>query len=360
MERDEAQLDVCIVRRDEASDTDAEYWIKVTQAYEKSGTYYLQYREENESHDLLVSLNLNEYFVLAIKVADGEDPGIEEAYSNAQEDQNDAFETIQKFLADEEGFQAAESQASAVARGGLNLVGPKRVEIIVHSTSFPQGREERMVVTSVTPPAARFSTLSVMGRSWFGETPTRPASLQNVSSLIQTYSNLLVQIREFAGGPYGAASIHNIGPSKEQQEQGWALLEKAQSRLTQAEVNVVRRWTPTESSALDLDDTEYGEHWTRYVPTAYQPSKAYFRVSGDEIGATLYRKQQEKMQDEADQPEVTETAKATEAAPSAPEGAATPVDAPFCDCQSPMCDRCLWNSALRMVGSHYPPGIVLH
>ncbi|MCI0565267.1 MAG: hypothetical protein MN733_42925, partial [Nitrososphaera sp.] len=135
MERDEAQLDVCIVRRDEASIVEAEYWIKVTQAYDKQGARYLQYREESESYDLLVSLNLNEYFVLAVKAADGDDPGIEEPYSSAQEDQNDAFETIKKFLADEEGFRTAESQASAMAKGSSGFGGPKRVEIIVRSLS---------------------------------------------------------------------------------------------------------------------------------------------------------------------------------------------------------------------------------
>jgi hypothetical protein len=340
MERDKAQLEVCVVSRDEADQVEAEYWATVVRAYLVEGVPYLQVLEQINYATVQCDLSMENYLIRAVLLGevDGSGP-VHEPYSTSREDQNDAFETIKKLLEEEADFRKMEEEKEEKA-GPTLIAGPKRLEILFQAWTL--GHEQvRYVVTSFTGHTGHHKYCSVVGRKW----EKHPSILAKTQSSVHSNTHSIKQIFVYAGGVTGAATVESIGVVKEEQDRGWKIVEREYLKMMQAELNVVKRWDVASGLGTDEEDEMFGEasYWNR-TPYAYRPVPppiAYFRVAGDEIGVTIHREQQKKMELVGKEEAPVNSTKAV--ATKTEEGGTTLTGDSFCDCRSPMCDICGWD-----------------
>lgn len=223
--------------------------------------------------------------------------GYKEAYGTSEEGQKSAWEVLEQICA-EENVTASLCNTKPRENTVSSLIGPKRLEITLR-TIGGVGPEKKLVVTDLMPPAGHYKYYSVAGRLW----EDYHKKLKGTTETFWGSTYWLARIDAFLGGSAGSATDH-FTPQNE--EQAWASLEKMWYKFQPAEITVIKNWTVAETgTTAAVDDDIYGEawygparnsqHWTQRTPSAYdtKPIVAHFRVAGDEVGAVIYREQQE-------------------------------------------------------------------
>lgn len=372
MEKQETGLEVRLVNRADHGKpgTDKSFYANVVKTEVIDGKRYLRVFEDSHfgAYPALCDLLMKNYYILEISWEPGDGVGkVEELYKIEEEDQNDAFETIDQILSDE-----AELSEAAKEEEKATVVGPKRIEVTLRRIGEPLD-EKDVVITSLTPASGTFTYISVGGRNWKKEALSRSIQFYNSTCY------WLVKIACYSGGLGGSLTETFIATPADQ-KRAWETLEKNYSHFKQPELNVVREWTPKGSAvaANPLDDNNnlYGEvHYYNRVPAAYQPKPkpvATLRISRDEIGVTLYREQTERQKVEprtlaelvalekqlaSKKPEEDE--KKTMGTPS-PD-----VNPDACDCGSPQRPSCwgeYYAGHVRPLGGveQRPKGVTIH
>lgn len=228
--------------------------------------------------------------------------GYTEPYSSVEYDQIQAFECLES-ICEEENVVTSIGQIKEVKDEIVpGLVGPKRIEITLRNHGG--GKEVKLVVVDVMPPSGHYSYYSVCGREW----KVYQKKLDKTPTTIWGTGKWLARLDAYLGGGQGSATEHF---TPQNQEQAWAQLEKMFYKFQKSELQVIRGWTVDEAGDAEYDDlvgyggefygpTHRGQHWTNRTPSHYNttPEKAHYRVSGDEVGAVLYREQHESWEEE--------------------------------------------------------------
>lgn len=352
-------LEACIAPRGQYDDSETWLYANVIDARTENGLRYITiYEEESPTGGLTSQLLLDNYFILKLTWSPAADMSVVDSdYTIAPEDQNDAFETMQQVLNDEQGFQLLESapQASAetapMSLAASHPFGPKRVEVILSPIGMPK-EERRVVVHNALPPAVRFMNSSVQGRVWQGQSGRLSATVEFFNS----YSHNIKGITVFGGGASSSVTTFYSLSNKEQ-EAGWKRLDTEFKKLKPSELVVVKNWRPLGTSATvgdDVDDYETTHYYHR-TPHRYLPpvkQTAFYRVSGDELGVSICQERQaSKPRTLAELKELEKLLpkeKAVSAAISKPaESKTSSSQTPFCDCGSPVCEDCAMGRVLH-------------
>lgn len=292
-----------------------------------------------------------------------------EDFSTAPETQNEAFQLIEQFLADEEGFQSLEAERKADV--GDRRLGPRRVEVLIQErkpTRLPAKRK-RLLVTSVLEPSGHFQSHVVSGREWIS------LEKRELSDVVVNFNSDIIDIIELF--IYDEGSIYKeeaepftTEPTK--QSTAWKRLLREHGRLEHVEKVQLTKWdgvvgmspavTPPAPTYPDVDpDDDYGYGWINRTPSTYKPSpphRAYFRVAGDNVGAELLQKHRQKLLETKmeivvvpdripEEPKVLETKPVAKVPkPGLPIVFKPEDDFQKCYCGLPGCDNCHLTSIL--------------
>lgn len=253
-----------------------------------------------EDHGLVMrDLHMGAYLLSAITLHDEDNPkGYTETYTTDEKGQSEAFETLKDIFKEYDVITPMRKNSEKEKGNKLpGLVGPKRLEVVLRKLGQP-GVERRVVVTDLMSPAQHFSSYSVSGRTWeVYQKKLRRLPIETTWSS----SHWLARIDTYIGGLMGSSVEHF---TQSTQKDAWAMLERLWAKFKPAEILVVKNWDVN----VDSDDDEFadawqyggyaggaggGEHWTNRTPPYYDitPKVAHYRVSGDEVGAVLYREQ---------------------------------------------------------------------
>jgi hypothetical protein len=213
-------------------------------------------------------------------------------FSHNQEEQNEAFETLQELLGMEEEEREEEP---------MTTPGPKRIEVELKQKQSPTV-VRHLVVTKAIPPKNHFKDHSLSGRLYKDSTGELEKFITPGMS-----SNLwkITCIKEFPGGIGAPTTTHYQEFAIARQDAAWERIANYIALLKPAEVKVIENWDcEAVQSILDDEDDMYGygygygvhmaskpnAHWTNRAPSHYTPPPppvAMLRMCGDEIGALL-------------------------------------------------------------------------
>ena len=242
-------------------------------------------------------LHLSTYIIAAITLYDVLNPkGYVETYCKDEKAQDEAFETLEDIFKEYDVITPMRKNSEPEEEDKLSvLVGPKRLEVVLRKLGEP-GIERRVVVTDLLSPAQHFSSYSVAGRTWeVYQKKLRRLPIEHTWSS----THWLVRIDAYIGGLMGSSVEHFTQAT---QQKAWAVLEELWAKFKPTEILVIKNWEVNIDGEEDeLEDAwQYGGcvgagggHWTGRAPAHYDvtPRVAHYRVSGDEVGAVLYREQ---------------------------------------------------------------------
>lgn len=243
----------------------------------------------------MVGLRLENYYIKSIFWRSRADAPVEAVgFGISEEEQNEAFETIQELLTYEEDQEEAEEDRREEMR--TNVPGPKRMEVALEQRAC-RAVKRQVLVTEIFPPTQTFKYWSASGRIKVNNTGKFESFITRGMSSKEWK---LVKVETFAGGggPQKIVFYNNTV----RQDEGWRSVEKFYGALRTPEKKVIENWFQSNASALDDEDEEYlygsyggGVHYPQRAPHTYQPPVGFVRVSGDEIGAQIYLKQMEEI-----------------------------------------------------------------
>lgn len=290
-------------------------------------------------------------------------------FSHNQEEQNEAFETLQELL----GMEEEEREEEAMI-----IPGPKRIEVeLKQKTGHTAVRH--LVATSAIPPKGHFKDHSIGGRLYKNTTgELEKFKTSGMSSNIWK----ITCIKVFPGGISQPTTTHYQDFAIARQDAAWERVIDFLEGLQPSELKVIENWDHKASvGEIDDEDDMYGygyghqyrsggmtgaggranSHWTNRTPSVYAPPPppvAMLRLCGDEIGALLHRETAEldvSRPDREQKMEITaliekkdEAEEEAEAETSAAEGndnggssddVSNGVNV-YCDCSSPTCPKC--------------------
>jgi len=380
------KLEVGLVGRDGEHRKRGTFFANVIRATESNAGKTVVTLESTEYGNVTCELLLKNYWITSIQVTFSDTYGsFEEFYQENQEDLNEAFETIVEIMRNDGGHIESHTTESRVTKEESTMQGPKRIEVALRRNGNSQ-EETRVVVTSVIRPGGQHHHSTIAGRSWKGKGTKLPRSIEHFPS----YNYWIKEIVLFAGGSTGTSAKFNY--SKHTDSLAWSQLETSYSGFKQSELTVVRNWEPDSKNPYSskysvyngqvYEDDDLGiygfaqVHYSQRVPENYQPSVGFFRVSGDEIGAELFRKQRVSQNDvvvglkeliekedslergvREKKQQATALLPATIQKPKQSENVSrnnkeeshsgTPIDVQYCDCGNPLCEDCAWANALK-------------
>lgn len=234
-----------------------------------------------------------------------------EDFSVAQETQNEAFQLIEQFLSDEEGFRSLEAERKEDV--GEKQLGPARIELLVQEKNpsrLPATRK-RFVVTSLLEPAGNFRNYLLSGREW---RDVEKRDLSRIKSSMHSDAVDIVEMFIYNPNSIYKEEMEPFSTENTKQQTAWKRAHREFHRLSEAEKTQLNQWdgvvgmSPAEVAStkpasyypdVDLDDDYSGYSWIgSRTPAVYKPSpphRACFRVAGDSAGAELLKKHQEKL-----------------------------------------------------------------
>lgn len=315
--------------------------------------------------DCMADLCAEAYYVTEVRWrATAESPLEIVGFGTEEEEQNEAYETLQELLSMEGRDDEAEEMTSA---------GPRRIEVELKQSHTPSVART-VVVTQLVRPKGHFRDYTLAGRIY-----KSCGSLENFKSTGMN-SNLwkITQIKEYPGGFSAPTTTHYAQFSLDRMDVPWEKVANFMESLKPAELKVIEKWSCVGSGSDDDDDEMdmygYGVHHTQRVPYHYQgssytpppPPVAMFRTRGDEVGALLHKetveleaerpaeeremcileyleKKDEAEEEEKPEAEISASIKASDSKPSGDAGLRVighgGINA-FCDCGSGSCPTC--------------------
>ncbi len=248
----------------------------------------------------MISVSLSNYTVESITLYDKQyTSGYTESYSDTDEDQSQAFEILESCCDEEDIVSSVGGIKEAEDKQLSGVDGPKRIEVTLRKFGMIPG-EIKLVVTDVVAPTGFYRDYSVSGREWsvpYKELTKGVTTMWGHGVWISRLDTHLAQ-------GSGSANEHF---TVQDQPKAWDTLHERFSKYKHHEIQLIKNWTVSEDIGLD-PDWGYGEgyagpinrsqHWTNRTPSNYGPKEAHYRVSGDEVGAVLYRKQKEAWEEE--------------------------------------------------------------
>lgn len=308
MAEDENKLEAKLVRRSVPPDERGHVpWVRVV-GFEKSeaGAPYVRILRDVSVTSSTEILFLPMHYILGIRSGN-----MMEDFSTADETQNEAWQLIEQFVADEEGFQVLESERKTDVTE--KRLGPRRIEVLIQEkrvvTSVPAKRK-RLVVTGLLEPSGRFPGHILAGREW------RNVELRDLAFTVTSFNSELVDIMElfiYDGGSIFKEENEPFGTETKKQETAWRRAVREFGRIEPAQRGLLVNWDgktgmpPAAASPgaksiypdVEPDDYYgYGHSWINRPPPTYKPSpphRAYFRVAGDAIGNELLQKHHQKL-----------------------------------------------------------------
>ena len=226
---------------------------------------------------------------------------IQRAFDKDVDSQQRAFALLETSCSEDKKKEALTGDNVSGVRG------PMRVEVSLRE-DFKVGTPIKMVVMTTASPKGHFASHSVTGRVW-------SAGKKSLGEGVETYwseSHSIVSVEFFFSNV--ATSSTPFGASAAEKEKAWKLLGAELKRITPETLKILMRWNPgppggiTTGAATQTGVRQYGSptyprdnrtQWSD-ITQASTREGAYYRVAGDEVGATLYRKQEERYATEGD------------------------------------------------------------
>lgn len=312
----------------------------------------------------MADLNMDNYFITAIiwQPCEGVPPD-RVIFKHNQEEQNEAYETVEGLLEMEERTEDHEEKTMTT------MAGPKRMEVDLKQINSPI-IVRSVVVTTIMRPKEHFKSYMLGGRLY-----KECGTLENFKSTAMCSDMwMIAQIREYPGGFSSPSRSYYTNLNVEAREFTWNKVANFIEGLKPVELGVINNWHCKGNLVVDDEEDMYGyahAHYTQRVPYAYRnqavykPPVAMFRVAGDEIGELLHldtselevaRPDEEREMDileyleKKDEAEVDEKPEAEISAQieagaktSGGEGSSdgrNDRDIVYCDCNSPYCTVC--------------------
>lgn len=249
----------------------------------------------------MVDLCLEHYYITSIFWRSQPGAPVDDVgFGTSDEEQNEAFETIQELLTYEEDQEETEDNGSEEMRA--KIPGPKRLEVELEQRASSTVKRH-VLVTEIFPPTGEFKYWSMSGRI---KVSTTGKFETFVTRGMNNNEWRIVKVDTFAGGYSHLKTV--FYSSDLRQDEGWREVEKFYKALQPSEKKVIENWSPPGVSALDDDEDEAylyggyggggyggGSHYYNRTPSTYQPVVGFARVAGDEIGAKIYLEQMESL-----------------------------------------------------------------
>lgn len=248
----------------------------------------------------MVDLCLEHYYITSIFWRSQPGAPVDDVgFGTSDEEQNEAFETIQELLTYEEDEEETEDNGSEEMRA--KVPGPKRMEVELEQKGSPTVKRH-VVVTEIFPPTGQFKYWSMSGRLKVSTTGKFESFMTRG---MNSHEWKIAKVDTYAGGYSHLKTV--FYSSDLRQDEAWRDIEKFYKPMHMAEKKVIENWTSTALNVLDDDEDEaylyggyggggyHGTHYYNRTPSAYQPVVGFARVAGDEIGAKIYLEQMESL-----------------------------------------------------------------
>jgi hypothetical protein len=253
------------------------------------GEKYLTLSHSPQLGDCVIDLCVADFFITQVWWNANDILADSTTFSHNEEDQNEAFETIEQLL-----MEGALDESGSKEQMTVSQFSPKRMEIRLRMLPSPK-IERRLVVTQVQGPGPGAKYYAMKGRLWNEVTNTLSAHPIEVSLRSDIWS--ILEIQEYRGG-YGQPITHFLRQA--QRESDWDKVLKFYGEMTLAQTTTLLQWSPPENDDDDDDEEDLyghlvGTHHTQRIPQHYQgsgytykPPVAMLRMRGDEVGALLH------------------------------------------------------------------------
>ncbi len=286
--------EVELVQRDELEKSGAKFTGFVTRVEQTfDGIKFITLLCVYELGGAMVDLNLDHYYITGIwwRTSEDEDSPIDAVgFSHGDEEQNEAFETIQELLKVEEG----NDQVAGRAEEMILLKGsPRRMEIELTMLKSPTVKRN-IAVLKVDSPRGNFEHFSVKGRAWKATGELE----KNTTNIMNSDIWFISKSMQYRGGNGQPTTTYYNDRNPIRQKVAWEKLVTFMEHMQPAELRVLEKWEP---AVPDEDDESYlyggaSSHYTARVPSHYQqkpyvppkPVVAMFRVSGDDLGKLIH------------------------------------------------------------------------
>lgn len=371
MEYEDTNPEVALVPRDKSGNSDCVFWGVVRNASRDgyTGVRYLTITDcDYLSIDSLVDICLESYYILEIRwrtIPKAAQDVVR--FGTTREQQNEAFETLEEIV-QHEASRSPAPRRQEPEKMSSKVKGPKRIEIELTNKVRPH-EKKRVVVTHCMAPGKNFSYYTACGR---------PRGYQDTvcAHIEKGYNSEDWDITKIQNYKTNGKTYHLRMFGGANQKEAWEKVYEFYKGLSYEEKKAIRDW---ENSEEDDYDNWYDYAWgggaaggypPYSTPYYYQPARAVVRVAGDEVGAQIYLKQQEKevqrpedernrdirefldaggdsqKKEEAVEPSRPE-ARGHREGPPAVTSRASDGRAPICGlCRSPRCPGCSQGSSL--------------
>lgn len=210
-------------------------------------------------------------------------------FARTEEEQNEAFETIQEMLGD---MNEEPEGDGSTGKMKIPSAGPRRIEAELVMKLSPLVKKY-IVVLGVTP-----SHGASQGRTLMGRVRLSSGEIEKHKSYgIPGSCWAITKISVYPGGFTTPAIVHYSMSDEEKQHNAWHKLENFLETTRPVEMKVVEEWVP------DLEDDDDfspygGRHFTQrspqhYLnhstsPSTYKPPVASVRLCGDDVGKGIH------------------------------------------------------------------------
>ncbi len=292
-----------------------------------------------------------------------------EYYEDDPEEQEGAFQEIEEFLEEEDvHIPIKEVETSVRCHSLATIEGPKRLEVCAIRNANEQ--KVHVVVTSIIPPQGRFTSRTLNSREWlydYGKGPCTIGSagsrdqisrLSGINTVLWEDRVTIKWVKALLGERHDHAyEVDYYEATADDQAKAWASIDRQWGKFEPYEKRDVGEWdwpkqipakTGTASPGRQSGTTYHhpaarSSHWTNRMPGQSANSKTtFFRVCGDEVGATLYRQQANTFTKKA--PTLDELVLLlADGIAEEGEGESTggsEAQSTFCDCGSAYCEVC--------------------
>lgn len=314
----------------------------------------------------MADLCMENYFVLGIRWSPGPGQPLDDVgFAHDEEEQNEAFETLQQLL-DMEEREPEENEEDSMT----SVAGPKRMELELKQKHTPTVIR-KLVVTYAVGPSGSFKSYVCHGRLYKENGQLDRFQTQGMNSDLWNISS----IKTYPGGISPPVTAYIGQYNLVRTNDAWEKVATFLEGLQPSELSVIDKWQPAWVDDDEDDIYGYGAaHYTNRVPNHYQhgggaysntykPPVGLLRTSGDDIGALIHKETCElileqpvehqemdileylEKKDEAETEEIpVEISAKIDAAATTGGGGSSDVESDsaiiFCDCNSPSCNTC--------------------
>ncbi len=255
---------------------------------------------------VLRDIRMSDFWVLS--ATDRPESGLPKGYlyDLTEESQWDAEDDIQSTLEETVPTPLTEApEGDGVVSSVLG--GPKRLEVEIRSQA---GVSKKLVVIDIMEPNGVWHDYSLTGRELKG------GELAKGQTVSYAPGWKIMRLDTVLASSMGS-TCDTFTATTQDQTRAWKCLIKVWGAFSVSEKKVLQHWSPEKTSSQGDDyEDEYGEgwgsgvyghntghcgqHWTNSMPNHYAAKKvepAQYRVNGDEIGALLFRQQEDELEE---------------------------------------------------------------